>query len=356
VATHSHFAPFRQRVQWLTDVVRREQIQALVPNYFLSGFCAARRLRPTGLQTVAVLHSDDPAYDCILEGAARRNPDFPTDRIVAVSAMLYDRAKWAFPEPEHVYQIPYGIPLSRRVAAPPRQSVRIVYTGRIIQYQKRILDTVRAACSACRRYPNATFDFYGSGPELEECQQIAQTEQLQDRVRFLGFRKSEEVRQALPDYHAILLLSEFEGLPVALLEAMSAGVVPICSRIKSGIPEIVHDGVSGILVDDRERDVSDAIGRILDHPDQWALLSGGARRIATGFSLESCTEKWERVIESLGNAPLESARGGLWTRRALPRSYPAFAWDEMRGPSWNERGARRLRGLRDRLRRYVRLA
>lgn len=95
-------------------------------------------------------------------------------------------------------------------------------------------------------------DCIGRGELLEDLQQQAQRLGLGDRVNFLGGRSETEVRAALDAADLFILPSivatdgQMEGLPVALMEALASGV-PTVSTALSGIPEIVVDGVTGLL-------------------------------------------------------------------------------------------------------------
>ena len=93
--------------------------------------------------------------------------------------------------------------------------------------------------------------------------------------------------------HVLVLLSDFEGLPIALMEGMACGLVPVCFKMRSGIPELVEDGVTGLLVSDRGDEFVRAIARLHNDRNLWERLSLSARsRIAADYSLNACAEKW----------------------------------------------------------------
>ncbi len=97
-----------------------------------------------------------------------------------------------------------------------------------------------------------TFDFIGDGPLRGELEALVDRLGLSQRVRFLGSRSEDEVRAALDAADLFVLPSvvagdgQMEGLPVALMEALACGV-PTVSTALSGIPELVVDGVTGLL-------------------------------------------------------------------------------------------------------------
>lgn len=99
--------------------------------------------------------------------------------------------------------------------------------------------------------------FVGDGPDRRELAQQVARAGIGDRVHFRGRLTQEEVREALAGADVLTAPSvptrsgRREGIPVALMEAMASGVPVVASRI-SGIPELVEDGESGLLVEPRD--------------------------------------------------------------------------------------------------------
>jgi glycosyltransferase involved in cell wall biosynthesis len=71
---------------------------------------------------------------------------------------------------------------------------------------------------------------------------------LAEYVEFTGWLSPEKVKAKLRTLDVFLLLSDYEGLPVALLEAMAHGVVPVVTRIESGNTQLVRDGENGLVL------------------------------------------------------------------------------------------------------------
>lgn len=327
----SHFLPFKERTRWLRERLIRDEIQILIPNYFLTAFAAVKSL--PSLRTIAVLHSDDALYRRIIMEVKRGNRDFPCSAMVAVSSLLEKMARTELPERLPVLQIPYGVPRAMEIAKIPERTLRLVYVGRIEQAQKRIVDTVVSACDLIDRLKDVEFDFIGDGPKLEYCVNLVQRRGLIERIRFLGKKTPDEVRKLLPSYHSFVLLSDYEGLPVALLEAMSAGLVPVCTRIRSGVMEVIRNDQNGLLVDDRTDSLYKAISRLKFEAGLWTALSQSALKDSQDFSLEVCKQRWLNLfrelltkVPAIINAPL---------RYYLPpRRYNEFKWDDNRRPPY----------------------
>lgn len=154
-----------------------------------------------------------------------------------------------------------------------------------------------AAVSIASRFPAARFLIVGDvwagdlayRRELEE--RIVQLG-LQDRVLFSGFRT--DVPRILSEVTVSVLPSLSEGLSNTLLESMAAGVPVVATRV-GGNPEIVQDGVTGLLVPPGDAaSLAQAISRLLEAPPlAMRLGEAGKRRIAECF----CTERMVRETE-----------------------------------------------------------
>lgn len=300
------------------------------PDMFIANLCvpalhAAPIVARLGARTISVLHNDDAEY--------RAKAGFPTDATVAIS-----RGLLSFPPPDSprlVRSIPYGVEPSDRVATAPvaGRPFRIVYHGRIAQVQKRILELASALVLACKRNASLEADIYGSGPDEESLRQRLANESAGGRVRFLGPVAPEHIRKLLPDYHAAVLVSDFEGLGLAILEAMAAGLVPVCRRTSSGLPDIISSGRNGLFVEDGGEEFISALQRLATDSMLWRSLSAEAIRTAsTQFSPKTCLDSWEQLFTDLHARPsvfpTDSRRSGL----TLAPVHPDLVSEDVRHP------------------------
>ena len=118
--------------------------------------------------------------------------------------------------------------------------LRLVYTGRLVQYQKRILDFVDLAEALDGRGVQYSISLIGSFSRHESVRDHFETRaqaHLDDgRIRLLGRLSRAQIFEELDSADFFLLLSDFEGLPLSLVEAMARGCVPFVSHSDSGIP------------------------------------------------------------------------------------------------------------------------
>jgi hypothetical protein len=149
-------------------------------------------------------------------------------------------------------------------------------------------------------------------------------------VRFLGRVDNANIYDVLRQCHGLVLLSDYEGLPIAKLEAMAAGVVPICLEARSGIPEILEHGVNGLIVKDRSDDFFSAV-KALRNPLKWQKLSLAAREtVRQRYSIEKCAGEWLGLLWRLSNTGSAGTRFNAPKVIRLPSPNPKFGHQDMR--------------------------
>jgi glycosyltransferase involved in cell wall biosynthesis len=163
-----------------------------------------------------------------------------------------------------------------------RRRMRLVVFG-TLQERKRQLETIEAIGLLCREGWDCQLDLFGYTdffPEyLEKCQQRIRDYGLENRVNFCGFNS--DVVTILQSADAVLSLSIFESFPGAIAEAMAGGVLVVATPV-GGIPELIIDGVSGVLCDGiSDEAIADGIRRALSlTPSERKRIVEQARRVA----------------------------------------------------------------------------
>lgn len=146
----------------------------------------------------------------------------------------------------------------------------------------------------------------GAGPLLEELRLYASELGVEEAVSFEGHAR--DPVEYLKECHALLVLSKVEALPFAALEAMSAGVPVISYRI-GGLPELISDGDTGLLVD---RDDEAAVARLLlrlrnDENYRYHLSLGALEAVTSRFTIEAMVDGLLEVVRrNSSNRPLAS--------------------------------------------------
>lgn len=154
-----------------------------------------------------------------------------------------------------------------------------------------------------------TIDLIGDGGLRSELEALVDRLGLRERVRFLGSRSEVEVRAALDGADLFVLPSivahdgQMEGLPVALMEALACGVPTVSTRL-SGIPEIVIDGVTGLLAAPHDAaDLNRALAAMVERGDATVEFADSGRALVTSqFDLgQSLSAISALLLEYAGN-------------------------------------------------------
>jgi len=140
----------------------------------------------------------------------------------------------------------------------------------------------------------------GGDGELELARARARELGVEDRLRLLGWLTDEGKLTALRRAHVFCLPSQAEGLPMALLEAMAAGL-PVVTSPVGGIPEAVTDGQEGFLVTPGAIDeIEQAVSRLLGDEALRRRMGAAARqRAAANYSLEAVVPALEAIYDQL---------------------------------------------------------
>jgi glycosyltransferase involved in cell wall biosynthesis len=178
------------------------------------------------------------------------------------------------------------VPLRLR-ADPGRTPVRLIMVARLGAQKDHPL-LLRALAGLMHHAWE--LDLVGEGPLMNEMKSLAATLGIGGRVRFLGQRM--DVDQLLADAHVSLLVSNWEGFPLSILEAMRAGLPVVASSV-AGIGEAVSDGETGYLVPRGDVELlRDRIGRLLVDPTLRVRMGAAGRaRYEQHFTLDGTVAK-----------------------------------------------------------------
>lgn len=136
---------------------------------------------------------------------------------------------------------------------------------------------------AMKRLPkDVTLTVIGDGPDRAALEE--QAAPFRERVKFLGYQSQTEVAEALKSHDVFVLPSFAEGVPVVLMEAMAAARPVITTRI-AGVPELVEDGVAGVLVAPGDVDaLGDAIKTVTEDIDmQMKMGAAGRAKVSADY-------------------------------------------------------------------------
>lgn len=232
---------------------------------------------------------------------------FLQQRIIAVSDELASQFKKKFPEGK-VHIIENGIDLlevnknrEQPVTSSDQQSdfFRIGIVGRLVPV-KRVDLFIQAARYMRDYYPDlqTSFHIFGDGPMRDQLVALSRALETEDIVHFEGH--CDDIHLKLESLDMLLMTSDHEGLPMVLLEAMAA-CTPIIAHAVGGIPKLLDQGSSGILVQGHQpSDYAKAIYQLAKSPQERKIITNNAyNRVVSDYSAELNARKYLAEYSSI---------------------------------------------------------
>jgi glycosyltransferase involved in cell wall biosynthesis len=194
-----------------------------------------------------------------------------------------------------------AVRLPKHAAAPPADSVRVLYAG-LISEPKGPFDLVRAFARIAFRFPAAQLVCAGAG-EVDALTALAKQLHVEERVSRPGWLDSAAMANELARASVFVLPSYAEGLPMSLLEAMSWGLAVVTTPV-GGIPEVVEHDRNGLLVAPGNLDALEAaLTKVLESPAERERLGTAARAtVSNAFTLDSTLEELAAIYREFGIA------------------------------------------------------
>jgi colanic acid/amylovoran biosynthesis glycosyltransferase len=210
-----------------------------------------------------------------------------------------------------------GIPLQefpfREREVPTDGKWRFLQASRLVQ-KKGIATTLHAFTAFLNHYPEATLTIAGEGPMSAELKELTGKLKIADRVELPGFLDAGKLREVYYASHIFLHPSETgsdgnqEGIPNSMLEAMATGL-PVFATNHGGIPEAIENGVSGILVPERDHEaLSSALLEAAQNGNELRRLArNGATVVAEKFDQQKQIRRLEEIyLRMIGDSRKEN--------------------------------------------------
>src|SRR5712664_1723052 len=290
--THEETAP---------DRMKRSLLYRLMPACFvLAGMVAIWRLCRRARYDVIHVHWPLPL--ALFAWAARRS-----DRVVAISNYTAGELRELADVPIEVIPYTASLPEVNASSAARDGAGPVLFVGRLVE-RKGVAHLIEAIARLGPTGP--PLEIVGEGPERPALEALAHRLGVAQQVMFRGKVAPHELQASYARAAVCVLPSvldargDTEGLGVVLLEAMNHGTPVIASRV-GGIPDIVEDGVSGLLVAPGDADaLAAAVRRVRDDPALARRLGeGGRRRLREQFSWPAIVQRWLDLYTGLVTRP-----------------------------------------------------
>ncbi|GJQ22790.1 MAG: colanic acid biosynthesis glycosyltransferase WcaL [Candidatus Brocadia sapporoensis] len=202
-----------------------------------------------------------------------------------------------------------GIDCSKFEYSPRRrindEYIMLLTVARLVE-KKGVAYAIEAVASLISKGKKIVYTIVGDGMLRENLQQIIARLGIEQQVKLIGWKTQEEVKILLQKSHVLVAPSltsasgDQEGIPNVIKEAMASGL-PVISTFHSGIPELVTDGVTGILVPEKEiHSLADALAYLISHPEICNKMGKSGRKyIEENFDINKLNNTLVQIYQQL---------------------------------------------------------
>ena len=180
-----------------------------------------------------------------------------------------------------------------------KDKLKILHIGRFEKVKNHEM-LVKAFKMFHDQYPNSILQLVGEGSERKNIECLVNELQLNDNVIFLGFQPN--VYNYLHDADIFTLPSVYEGIPMTLIEAMGTGLPIVASNV-GGIPDMLDNGVSAVLIEAKEENLFSAFVMLSNAEQKRIELGENAKRSSQAFSSVKMAIKYKEIYEKTSRYP-----------------------------------------------------
>ena len=327
-----------KRIRYILNYIKFINPDIFIPNLSVAGWFAAKWVRQAGIPTIACHRSDDYFHWAMVDEFVTGDPEWSVSGLVCVSEHILQKVKTRKPLDTKLCFIPSGVPTEEFSANHYSRPLRLVFVGRLIQQQKRIFDTIEGISLCIKNNPEITATIIGDGPDKDAAQNKVHSVGLQNAISFIGTIPNQNIQKILSAHHVLVLLSDYEGTPGAVMDGMAAGLVPVCLDISGGTRELISHNQTGLLVRNRSKDFCNAIKRLDKSPKFCTFLATNAKEhILSNYSLKTAADRWEMFFSEL-TLEATTVKAVCYPKNlSLPSVKKGLAREDRRTPPFNTR-------------------
>jgi len=278
----------------LVYLLRKKKIDIVFAQYGPAGVAMLPVCKKTKIPLVVHFHGFDASHKPTLEKYEKAYWEmfsYAKNIIVVSSAMFKAIHELGCPL-EKILLNSYGVNEMFFKCSPTFESNVFFAAGRFVE-KKGPEFTIRSFHKIVPQFPDARLYMAGDGPLLEKCRLLVKALSLEKNVFFPGVLKPEMIAGfmqksiAFVQHSMVASSGDSEGTPVAIIEA-SAASLPVVSTFHAGIPDVILDGITGILVPETDIDkMADAMLTLLNDKELARKMGrAGRERIKSEYSME----------------------------------------------------------------------
>ena len=285
-------------VKNILTVLKKIQPDAFIPDVSTPGCFAGKWIQKCGIPVITTLRGNDKNN----WGRALYFTDpiskYNVTGVVCVSPYFQDQLinkRGNYPLNSEV--IPSGVPIPTKSTNQSIETLHIAYAGRLVNNIKNISQVVQAFIHICSLFPHVKCNLIGDGPEMNACKSMVSEAYLHERIIFSGLLTDVAYNDQLAKNQIIVLFSDSEGTPGALLDGMACGLIPVVQRYP-GLEDLIKHNENGWIIENTNEDFIDAIKTLSGSEDLRIRISEAAKKtILASYSLETAVIRWEKFIE-----------------------------------------------------------
>lgn len=183
---------------------------------------------------------------------------------------------------------------------PEKTKHKILFIGRLSKEHKRPHLLIEAFSKVAKDYPDWIVEFWGADENKAYKTQLefmVKQANLSNRIFFKGVTKDIESVLNTGDIYA--MMSAMEGFGLSMAEAMSKGLPVIACNSWNGIMDMVNDGVTGILVQDKPEEIAKGLEKLMDNTELRNLLGNTARESMKRFEAKTIWNQWDKLLNDI---------------------------------------------------------
>lgn len=174
----------------------------------------------------------------------------------------------------------------------------IGYIGRLTE-EKGVLNFVKAIPRILKQRDDLKFLVGGDGQLRDEIERYLKKENLEDKVKFTGWIRHDDLPKYLNNLKLIVIPSYTEAGPLILFEAMACGTPAIATLVGS-VPDLIEDGKTGFILKNNSSEcIAENVIRVLEHPNLDEITKNARNIIEEKYTYEAAVERYRKILENI---------------------------------------------------------
>lgn len=283
----------------------KNKIDTVFAEYGTTGASVLSLCKHYNIPLVTIFHGFDASKKEIIDSYKQRYYDLfgYATSVIAVSSPIKNKLIELGCHPEKIVHTPCA-PNDKFLAIRPtfQEQKSFVAIGRFVN-KKAPYYTILAIKKVAEKHPNVKLYFGGEGELLETCRNLVNYFRLEDNIKLLGRITPDEYVDILSNVSGFIQHSitaengDMEGTPVAVLEASAAGI-PVIATKHAGIPDVIIDQETGLLIDEHDVDgMAENIIKIIESPELGKKLGEkGKQKVKDNFTMDKHLRNIEKAL------------------------------------------------------------